>query len=149
MEIRFRVWIEKNGEHVIGKGGAQILRAIREEGSISSASKKLGMSYKYMWNYLKRMENAVGKVVESEKGGRGGGRTRLTEKGEELLNIYESCEKIFGVITDEMYLDFVQGVVKGEIVEVENTEKLKEGEVVLILRKKDSENFNGNFWSSD
>ena len=56
MEIKWRIWIEKDGKHVIGKGGAEILRAIKEEGSIAAASKRLGMSYKYVWNtsFLKR-----------------------------------------------------------------------------------------------
>lgn len=89
METKFRLWIEKDGEHVVGKGGVAILKAIDEEGSISAASKKLGMSYRYVWGYIKRMESVVGKVVESEKGGSGGGRTVLTEKGREIVRLYE------------------------------------------------------------
>lgn len=116
MEVRFKMWIEQNGEHVAGKGGAEILRAIDEEGSIAGASKKLGMSYRFVWGYLRRMERVIGKVVESEKGGSGGGRTILTSKGRELLELYEFYEKIFTKLTN------------GEFLKIE----VEDGEAVLI-----------------
>ncbi len=94
MDIRFRVWIEEENNHVAGKGGVAILKTIEEEGSISAASKKLGMSYRYVWGYIRKMEEVVGKVVESEKGGSGGGRTVLTEKGREIVRLYESTKPL-------------------------------------------------------
>lgn len=100
METKFRLWIEKDGEHVAGKGGVAILKAIDEEGSISAASKKLGMSYRYVWGYIRRMESVVGKVVESEKGGSGGGKTVLTEKGREIVKIYEFYANILKKLSE-------------------------------------------------
>jgi len=48
---------------VIGKGGAEILQQIKEERSISKAAEKLGMSYRYVWNYLQKIAaNLVGAV---------------------------------------------------------------------------------------
>ncbi len=137
MEIKFRMWIEKDGEHVIGKGGAEILRAIRDEGSISSASRKLGMSYKYIWSYLKKMESVVGKVVETTKGGKGGGRTRLTRKGEEILAIYDSCENVFHVIAEDRFLVMERGRLRGKTVEIPG--EVAGEEEVIVLRKKSSE----------
>lgn len=125
MDIKFRVWIEKGEKHVAGKGGVAILKAIDEEGSISGASKKLGMSYRYVWGYIRRMEEAVGKVVESEKGGSRGGKTVLTEKGKEIVRLYEFYEKL------------VKKLGKGEFERVRVREgevvpKVKDGEYVLI-----------------
>ncbi|WP_456329444.1 winged helix-turn-helix domain-containing protein [Archaeoglobus sp.] len=121
MDIKFRLWIEKEEKHVAGKGGVAILKAIDEEGSISGASKKLGMSYRYVWGYIKKMEEAVGKVVESEKGGSGGGRTVLTEKGKEIVRLYE------------FYENLVKKLGKGEFKKV----TVREGEV--IPRAKDGD----------
>ncbi len=127
MDVKFRLWIEKSGSHVIGKGGATILRAIMEEGSIAAASKKLGMSYRYVWGYLKKMEQAVGKVIESTKGGKDGGRSVLTENGREILEIYEFYEAIFSRLASG---DFVKGrVVNGKIV---LEKKIEDGEVIVL-----------------
>lgn len=125
MDIKFRLWIEKEEKHVAGKGGVAILKAIEEEGSISGASKKLGMSYRYVWGYIRRIEEAIGKVVESEKGGSGGGKTVLTEKGKEIVRLYEFYESL------------VKKLGKGEFVRVviregEVKPKVEDGDYVLI-----------------
>jgi len=87
---RLRVWLERDGYHVLGKGGAEILEAVEKHGSISSASKALGMSYRYVWGYIKRIEKATGKkVLMTKKGGRGGGEARLTSFGRELLREFK------------------------------------------------------------
>jgi molybdate transport system regulatory protein len=91
-----KVWIEHNGKPLIGKGGAEILEAIAEENSISKAAEKLRMSYRYVWNYIKKIERTLDEpIVETHKGGKtGGGGAKLTVSGQELLNEYrrlESC----------------------------------------------------------
>ncbi len=88
MQIRFKVWIEKDGKFVMGKGGYEILRAIDEFGSISKASEFLGMSYKFVWTYIRNMERILGeKVVEKVRGKEGG--AKLTDVGRRLLDLYE------------------------------------------------------------
>lgn len=86
----FKFWIEFEGKRVLGKGGAAILGQIKECGSISKAAERLGMSYRYVWNYLNEIKRTVGEpVVETFKGGKsGGGGARLTELGEYLLSEY-------------------------------------------------------------
>jgi molybdate transport system regulatory protein len=86
----FKFWIEFEGKRVLGKGGAAILERIKEEGSISKAAEKLGMSYRYVWNYLEEVRRATGEpVVETFKGGKnGGGGAKLTELGIYLLSEY-------------------------------------------------------------
>jgi molybdate transport system regulatory protein len=86
----FKFWIEFEGKRVLGKGGAAILEQIKKEGSISKAAKKLGMSYRYVWNYLDEVRKITGEsVVETFKGGKsGGGGARLTELGKYLLREY-------------------------------------------------------------
>lgn len=105
-----KIWIEYKGKPVLGKGGAQILKQIEKEKSISKAVKKLGMSYRYVWNYLQKMEEAIGEpVVETYRGGKsGGGGARLTRLGESLLSEYRRVEGYLGeVLSDEEYWEAV------------------------------------------
>ena len=89
-KVLCKVWLEYKGEPLLGKGGAEILETIKEVESISKAAKKAGMSYRYVWNYLAKMEKRLGEpVVKTFKGGsKGGGGAVLTEFGENLLNEY-------------------------------------------------------------
>lgn len=91
-----KFWIEFEGKRVIGKGGAAILEQIKKEESISRAAKKLGMSYRYVWNYLNEVREVVGEpVVYTFKGGKsGGGGAKLNELGEYLLSEYNRLNKI-------------------------------------------------------
>ncbi len=91
-KIRFsyKIWLESDGRFLLGRGGARILKAIEEERSISKAAGKLGMSYRYVWSYIERINRALGKpIIETFRGGRrGGGGAKLTELGRDLLKKY-------------------------------------------------------------
>jgi len=52
------------------------------------------MSYRYVWNYLQDISNAVGEpIVETYKGGKdGGGGAKLTDLGKNLLAEYQQAE---------------------------------------------------------
>jgi molybdate transport system regulatory protein len=93
-KFSFKIWIEHEGKPILGKGGAEILEQIEKEKSISMAAKKLGMSYRYVWNYLKKMEKTLGEpVIEAFRGGRcGGGGAKLTKLGKSLLSEYKRLE---------------------------------------------------------
>jgi molybdate transport system regulatory protein len=91
-----KVWIEYECTPLIGKGGAEILESIAKENSISKAAETLGMSYRYVWNYLQKIKKTIGEpMVETYKGGKaGGGGAKLTATGKSLLAEYtrlESC----------------------------------------------------------
>jgi molybdate transport system regulatory protein len=90
-----KIWLEADGKPFLGKGGAQILEAIRNEKSVSKAAKKLGMSYRYVWNYVDRMNTVLGEpAVKAYRGGKqGGGGANLTSLGEQLLQEYRRIEK--------------------------------------------------------
>lgn len=65
-----------------------ILRRIKETGSISEAARASGVSYKAAWQALETLENlAGGKLVEKLVGGNRGGGTTLTVTGEQILKI--------------------------------------------------------------
>jgi molybdate transport system regulatory protein len=101
----YKIWMEQSGKPLIGIGGADILEQIDREKSISRAAMKLGMSYRYVWNYLKRIDIALGEpIVETFRGGRaGGGGTELTDVGATLLREYRRLETRLAEILDEKH----------------------------------------------
>ena len=93
-KLSCKVWIEYQGKPLIGKGGAEILEAVGNENSISKAAETLGMSYRYVWNYLQDIQKTMDQpIVETYKGGKaGGGGARLTNLGRDLLGEYKQVE---------------------------------------------------------
>ncbi len=90
VKVKYRVWVEWNGNQIVGPGIYDILKAIDETGSIASAARKLGFSYKFIWTYLKKLEDILQvPLVQSKRGGRERGKTELTEVGQLLLRHYE------------------------------------------------------------
>ena len=56
--LSFKVWIDCDGKPVLDKGGAQILEGINSERSLTKGAEKIGMSYRYVWNYIQKIEKA-------------------------------------------------------------------------------------------
>jgi molybdate transport system regulatory protein len=105
-----KVWLEYKGEPILGEGGSTILDAVKKEKSISKAAKKIGMSYRYVWNYLAKIGKALDEpVIETFKGGKaGGGGAKLTLLGETLLKEYQRVEGYVGeILGDEEYWEAV------------------------------------------
>jgi len=95
-KIKFscKIWIEYERKPLLGKGGAEILEQIEKEESISKAARNLGMSYRYVWSYLEKIEKTIGEpIVETYRGGKsGGGGAKLTKLGKSLLSEYKRAE---------------------------------------------------------
>ena len=77
----------------IGPGKVALLEAIDETGSITSAAKKLGMSYRRAWLLVDETNRCVVRpVVETAAGGPKGGGAVLTPLGVELVRRYRALE---------------------------------------------------------
>ena len=91
MEIKYKVWIEKNEKVVFGKGRDNILKAIDEQHSLNAAAKKLGMSYRAAWGRLKaseeRMEMKLVEIVAREKS------MQLTKQARAIIDRFEKLER--------------------------------------------------------
>ena len=95
------VWMTVRGENFGGSSRIILLAAIARCGSITKAAKSIGMSYKAAWDAIDNMNNLAGEpLVERFSGGKGGGGTRLTERGQQLV-------KNFGVI-ERAHHEFVE-----------------------------------------
>lgn len=95
MKLEGRFWITHNGKSLGGRGRMELLSRIGSVGSITQAAKAMGMSYKSAWDAVDAMNNAAGApLVQRSAGGKGGGGTRLTEEGLQLLAAYRRFETL-------------------------------------------------------
>jgi len=125
--VRGKIWIERDGEPVLGRGRARLLEEIDRTGSIKEASRNLGLSYRYAWGMLSKMAKAWGApVVLSERGGREGGRSSLTPEGRELLGLYHAAESGEGLGRE---------MIRATVVSVQSSE----GGLVLEARRGKAE----------
>lgn len=88
------IWLTMAGENFGGVGRIDLLARIAECGSISQAAKSIKMSYKAAWDAIDAMNNLAGEpLVERLTGGKGGGGTRLTQRGEQLVANFRIIER--------------------------------------------------------
>jgi len=99
----FKLWFEINGQYVFGEGTYKLLASIKIEGSLSGAAKAVGMSYRYAWGLIKEVEEHLGMpVVKTQRGGKHGGLTELTEAG---LSLVANYKKLKDLMTDACKLE--------------------------------------------
>lgn len=87
------VWITVGGEKFGGASRLDLLANIGKYGSITHAAKAIKMSYKAAWDAIDAMNNLAGEpLVERLTGGKGGGGTRLTPRGAQLVENFKVIE---------------------------------------------------------
>lgn len=90
--IRLRLYF---GDFMLGPGKAELLEKIAETGSISAAGRAMGMSYKRAWMLVEAMNDAFDQpVVDSVRGGSGGGGAQVTQTGLAVLAQYHALQSI-------------------------------------------------------
>ncbi|TDW41423.1 winged helix-turn-helix domain-containing protein [Roseinatronobacter bogoriensis] len=89
--LRIRIVFGKDG--MIGPGKAELLERIDRCGSIAAAGREMNMSYKRAWELIGTLNSMFhDPVVESTRGGSGGGGAVLTDTGKQVLALYRSFE---------------------------------------------------------
>jgi|TARA_B110000438_G_C15585696_1_gene551594 molybdate transport system regulatory protein len=92
LKTRFRVI--KGKEIALGPGKVALLEAIEKKGSISSAAKNLGLSYRRAWDMVDTMNRSFNNpLVLGAIGGKKGGGSILTPTGKQLALAYRKMEK--------------------------------------------------------
>ncbi len=77
-------------ERDFGPGVTALMQLVKEKGSLSAATKEMGMAYSKAWKIIKKAEEDLGiKLMEGSAGGIKGGGTTLTKEGEEMLENYQ------------------------------------------------------------
>ena len=95
LDANFRLRITRGEDIAVGPGKVDLLAAIAKTGSITSAAKALGMSYRRAWLLVDTMNRCFKTpVVDAEAGGRRGGGTALTPLGVEVVRRYRRSETL-------------------------------------------------------
>ena len=72
----------------------QLLTAINECGSISSAAKNIGVSYKTAWDRIDALNNLSDKpLIQRVAGGKNGGGSKLTNFGREIVKGFTELQE--------------------------------------------------------
>lgn len=101
-KIKSRIWIEINGNKLLGEGNVKLLKAIEETGSLSKAAKLIGMSYKKAWSLVDAVnKRAKQPVTINSIGGKGGGGAQLTPYGKGLIKSFDEINKNCWTFLDE------------------------------------------------
>lgn len=86
MQVKGRLWIEKQGETYLSWGRVVLLERIGELGSVSAAAKSMHMSFSHAWQLVESMNVlAPEPLVEKQVGGRQGGGAWLTDAGQQAV----------------------------------------------------------------
>lgn len=94
IELRGSLWMTVAGKSFGGPGRVELLALIAEHGSITQAAKAMKMSYKAAWDAIDQMNNIAGEpLVARMVGGKGGGSTHLTERGQKLVSSFRLIER--------------------------------------------------------
>ena len=90
LKLRYKLWVEKDGEKVFGDGPLDILRRVEGTGSLRQAAAEINMSYSQAWNLMKDLEKRLGfNLLRRKVGGKKGGGSELTDKARELMMKFE------------------------------------------------------------
>jgi len=93
VKVRCKVWLEVDGQPLIGTGRERLLLAIDATGSLNAAARELGIAYRKAWAQLQEMEKIAPFPLFSRRtGGNGGGATRLTAEAKKLLDEYRRLD---------------------------------------------------------
>lgn len=94
MALEGTVWLTIDGHKLGGRERMELLAAIAQHGSITAAAKAVGLSYKGAWDAIEAMHNLAGEpLLERLAGGKGGGGTRLTARGRQLVENFAQIEQ--------------------------------------------------------
>ncbi|HUW60105.1 MAG TPA: LysR family transcriptional regulator [Candidatus Bathyarchaeia archaeon] len=106
---RFKLWLE-SGEtaSVFGDGKWKLLNEINKTGSLSAAAENLGISYRKAWGDVRKTEQALKvKLLDRHRGGKDGGRTRLTDEGKTWLREYGRFQRAVDKAVLRAYRDWL------------------------------------------
>ncbi|MEX6724157.1 winged helix-turn-helix domain-containing protein [Parapedomonas caeni] len=91
--LRIVIRLYSGDEIAMGPGKADLLEAIRAQGSISAAGRAMGMSYRRAWLLVDTMNRCWQQpLVATAPGSAHGGGARLTEFGENILAHYRGLQ---------------------------------------------------------
>ncbi len=89
------MWLETpDGKGILGDGKWKILKTVEQEGSLTAACQKLGLTYRRTWGDLKKIEQQLGfPLLNKIRGGKEGGASELSEQGKQLVHAFDQFHR--------------------------------------------------------
>ena len=104
LKLRYKLWIEKDGEKVFGDGPLDILHRVERTGSLRQAAEEINMSYSQAWNLIKDLEKRLGfNLLKRKVGGERGGGSEITEEARELMTKFKLFHEEAGQSLNLLY----------------------------------------------
>lgn len=89
----FKIKIQIRKNFYIGPGKVALLESIVTHGSISSAAKSMGMSYRKAWSLIKEINDAsLKRMIITNTGGKGIRGTKLSSEGKKFISSFRRIE---------------------------------------------------------
>lgn len=99
------LWLEKAGRRFLDSEGIKLLEKVDEVGSITRAAIAVGISYKTAWDRINQINSqADTPLVKRLTGGQGGGGTKLTQSGKEMISQFRAVQE-----KHRRFLDRIEG----------------------------------------
>src|SRR5262245_24661460 len=86
--VKAKFWLTIGPRTLFGDGKADLLEAVDELGSLSSAAQSMGMSYRHAWGLLRELDKAAGFPFLEHSGTGSRTRLRLTKDGRRFIEAY-------------------------------------------------------------
>jgi molybdate transport system regulatory protein len=108
-----KVWLEVGDRFAVGEWGAVLLEAVRDRGSLRQAAAAVGWSYRHAWDYVQRMEHALGLRLVIGQAGRPREGSRLTREGDELIRMLHDLQRVVQEGAERRFREHIDGA-RGE-----------------------------------
>ncbi|GAA4324415.1 winged helix-turn-helix domain-containing protein [Mucilaginibacter gynuensis] len=97
-----RIWIDVDGEKMLGHGRVELMERIQASGSIRQAALQMKMSYKQAWDLVNHINSHFeSPVIISQRGGKGGGSAVITAEGQKLIQQFHHLQQKFNLFLRE------------------------------------------------
>jgi molybdate transport system regulatory protein len=107
--VRAKFWLTLGPRTLFGDGKADLLEAVDRLGSLRSAARSMGMSYRYVWGLLRELDEAAGFAFLEHSGA--GARTsfRLTPQGRRFVQAYRRFRAPLGEAVEQRFRRVFRG----------------------------------------
>ena len=89
---------------------AMLLSLVDETSSVRTACQRMQISYSTGWNIIRTMESQFSRtLIERSQGGAGGGQSKLTEDGRQLIEAFNSYSAALRQAANELFDKYFEG----------------------------------------
>jgi molybdate transport system regulatory protein len=101
-KVNGSLWLESDNGRFFGPGPVELLERIAGTGSISTAAKEMGMSYKKAWGLINALNTQTNTpLVIPQAGGEKGGGSTITSEAIELIKYHRLLRKRFAAFLEK------------------------------------------------